>query len=344
MPVISVIVPVYNVEKYLRRCVDSILNQTFKDFELILVDDGSTDKSGEICDSYINKDNRIQVIHQKNQGQAKARNRGVELARGEWIHFVDGDDLIHSRMLEILYFVSKKCKVNLCMCGAVESEKLPEDFENIGTFNFESYDVNELYLKELYEKGEHRYWVVWGKLIKKEIVEKIPFKEGRIYEDNAVTCRWLYEAQTIADISLGLYYYMINPNGTTKSKFNLKKLDYLWALEEQIGFYKEINYISMRELVCREYVIAASNLYVRIRDEEENEEEAKRLKKRIRKWYRDNKGYFKLTKIQRIHVMEKLYPKKMQLYWIIKHAFNVLSQEGVCVFGKKIMRKLKGNK
>ena len=102
-PKISVIVPVYKCEKYLVACVDSILNQTFSDFEIILIDDGSPDSSGKICDDLAEKYNKITVLHQDNQGQAAARNNGVKIARGEWIHFVDSDDLIHPQMLEILY-------------------------------------------------------------------------------------------------------------------------------------------------------------------------------------------------------------------------------------------------
>ena len=101
MPKISVIVPVYNVEKYLRECLDSILVQTFTDFELILVNDGSQDSSGAICDEYAGKDKRITIIHQENQGQAAARNNAIAIAKGEWIHFVDSDDVIHPQMLEI---------------------------------------------------------------------------------------------------------------------------------------------------------------------------------------------------------------------------------------------------
>ena len=105
MPTISVIVPVYNVEKYIHRCVDSILDQTFTDFELILVDDGSPDNCPAICDEYAAKDSRVRVIHQKNQGQAAARNYGVSMAKGAWISFVDSDDMIASKTLELLYQV-----------------------------------------------------------------------------------------------------------------------------------------------------------------------------------------------------------------------------------------------
>ena len=108
-PVISVIIPVYKCEEYIEACVDSILNQTFSDFEIILVDDGSPDNSGKLCDELAEKHNNITVIHQKNQGQAAARNNGVKVSRGEWLHFVDCDDSLHPEMLESLYNINVFC-------------------------------------------------------------------------------------------------------------------------------------------------------------------------------------------------------------------------------------------
>ena len=127
MPKISVIVPVYNVEKYLCECIDSILTQTFTDFELILVDDGSQDNSGKICDEYANKDHRITVIHQENQGQASARNNALAIAKGEWVHFVDSDDLIHPQMLEILYATVDET-TQISMCNLYKDHVYPEGF------------------------------------------------------------------------------------------------------------------------------------------------------------------------------------------------------------------------
>ena len=127
-PSISVIIPVYNCEEYLETCVDSIQNQTFTDFEIILVDDGSPDNSGKICDILAEKYNNIIALHQENQGQAAARNNGVKIAHGEWLHFVDSDDLIHPQMLQSLYSAAIKNNVKLAMCSAVQDEKVPGDF------------------------------------------------------------------------------------------------------------------------------------------------------------------------------------------------------------------------
>ena len=127
MPLISVIVPVYKCEEYLEDCVNSILNQTFSDFEIILVDDGSPDKCGKICDELAKKHNNIIALHQTNQGQAAARNKGIKIARAEWIHFVDSDDLIHPQMLEILYGAVDE-NTGISMCGVAKEQSLPENF------------------------------------------------------------------------------------------------------------------------------------------------------------------------------------------------------------------------
>ena len=116
-PIISIIVPIYKTEKQLGRCIDSILSQTFTDFELILIDDGSPDRCPELCDDYEKQDNRIRVIHKKNEGQARARNIGLDLAKGQYIGFVDSDDYIERDMYEKLYSALVKNNADLCICG-----------------------------------------------------------------------------------------------------------------------------------------------------------------------------------------------------------------------------------
>ena len=134
MPTVSIIVPVYNVEKYLRECLDSILNQTFKDFELILIDDGSKDKSGEICDEYAKIYNNITVVHQKNQGQAAARNNGVKISEADWIMFVDSDDVIHPDLLQFLYKAATESNSHMAVTERVKAETIPKDFFQQHTF------------------------------------------------------------------------------------------------------------------------------------------------------------------------------------------------------------------
>ena len=251
---ISVIVPVYNVEKYIKRCIDSILSQTFEDYELILLDDGSTDQSGTICDNYAEQNKCVRVIHQKNQGQASARNRGVELARAEWIAFVDADDMIHPRYLEILYRGVEENKVKISVCHAFEGKDLPENFLDDQQAHLIRQAVNEQTLSKWYFGADEKiskftYWVVWGKLIHKTILQKYPFTSDRIYEDNAVVCKWLYEAGNTVFCDNVMYFYYVNPEGTTKKNYSLKRLDWLWAVREQIAFYKEVGFNKMEYML-----------------------------------------------------------------------------------------------
>ena len=340
MPEISVIVPVYNVEKHLHRCIDSILAQTFTDFELMLVDDGSPDNCGAICDNYANRDSRIQVIHQENQGQAAARNHAVIQAAGEWVCFVDSDDVIHPQMLELLYAAVINSHAQISMCAAIEEETLPSDFSNPKEAEFTVHKVDEDYLNSLYDSGEHRCWVIWGKLIRTEIVKKIPFTVGRIYEDNAVVCQWLYEAKTVANIQERLYFYMVNPSGTSKSQFSLKKIDYLWALEEKIRFYKKVGYTKLRKQFCTTYMTTAVNYRWKVLDTLQRQDVANEIGKYMRRVYLNNWSFINLPADYRIHAYNAMFPKAMRLYWLAQAGFNTLRHDGLFSLANKAAKYL----
>lgn len=282
MPKISVIVPVYNVEKYLHECVDSILAQTFTDFELILVNDGSQDNSGTICDEYARKDERITVIHQENQGQAASRNNAVAVASGEWIHFVDSDDLIHPQMLEILYDAVDET-TRISMCNLCKDYVCPEDFcSHKSKWEFKKYQVNEESLILFMNSGDYIYWVVCAKLIKKDILLKYPFTVGRIYEDSAVAFKWINEAGNVSITDTQLYFYRVNSDSTTQVDFSLRKLDFLWAIEEQMKFYKNTDFNKIKKTVYRNYAVACSKMYYRLSENKEWAEEAKELKNKLK--------------------------------------------------------------
>ena len=280
---ISVIVPVYKAENFIHRCVDSILSQTFSDFELILVDDGSPDNCGVICDEYAEKDSRIRVIHQENQGQAAARNRAVTEARGEWVCFVDSDDSIHPQMVEHLYRATMEHGTNISACGIVEEEQLPGDFNQLRKYAFASITMDEAGMEALYHEGEHRYWVPCGKLIRREILLKHPFQPGRIYEDNAVVCQWLHESGTIANSLERYYFYQINPGSTTKNDFSLKRLDFLWALQEQIRFYDALGFERMKQEAIAYYLKAGSWYLPKVCDVLHDRKTAARLRRDMRR-------------------------------------------------------------
>lgn len=334
---ISIIVPVYKAEQYLRPCIDSILAQTYTDFELVLVDDGSPDNCGAICDEYATKDSRVKVIHQRNQGQAAARNAAVKMALGEWVCFVDSDDVIHPQMLDSLYRAASMSDAGISMCSAVEAEELPGDFLENKQTEYRVAILDERTLESLFDHGEHRPWVIWGKLIRKEIVKKLPFAAGRIYEDNAVVCRWLVEAKKAADVHDRMYFYRVNRTGTTKSSFELRHLDYLWALEEMMGFFEGQGYLSLKKRFCTTYMTTAAWYYGRVRDELGMADKAHEISKQMRMIYRRNRKYIELSDEQRRFVYTAMFPRGMQVYWLCKAGADAVKRDGLWAVLRKLL-------
>ena len=283
MPKISIIVPVYNVEKYLRKCVDSILNQTFKDFELILVDDGSIDTSGKICDEYNLKDNRIKVIHKENGGLSSARNAGLDIAQGEYIGFVDSDDWIELDMYEELYKICKENDTDVGIVGinyggASEKKKSKK---------IEIYS-NKLILDDLvYNKGKEITWPAWNKLWLKKVIGESRFKEGRIYEDGLFLYSLSSKIKKVAKIDYEAYNYRMDNESITRSKISKKQVDFLYNTLDIYKFlpspYKEEMFI--RDLIrYTEYILLEM-----IKQKNINKD----IIKEIKKFYNDN---FKMVK------------------------------------------------
>lgn len=183
---ISVIIPVYNVENYLKKCMDSVLQQTYENLEIILVDDGSTDKSGSICDEYKAKDSKVVVLHQKNGGLSKARNTGREYAHGEYIGFVDSDDAIHPQMYELLFNAIERAQADVAICREVaffdEAELLETESYNAKESIFENTD-RKGYCRKFLEPFTGSVTWAWNKLYKKECLDGVQFVEGKRMED-----------------------------------------------------------------------------------------------------------------------------------------------------------------
>ncbi|MCR5783962.1 MAG: glycosyltransferase [Clostridia bacterium] len=257
MPEISIVIPVYNTEKYLLECIESILSQTFKDFEIILVDDGSTDGSGKICDDLARKHSFARVLHQKNMGQSTARNNGVYESESDLICFIDSDDIAHPDLLSFLYAGYLKSGAGVVTCERISGNRLPEDFFLPVSQDAERIDINEDSLLKLLRDSSTVYWTLFPCLIRKSIYQKYPLEPGRIMEDNAVTCKWLVESGSVEVLHAPLYFYRDNPNGTMNSPFSVKKLDFLWALEEQLSFYKYCGFDRMLGAVAREYILTS---------------------------------------------------------------------------------------
>ena len=207
---ISVIIPVYNVENYLDECIQSVLQQTYKNLEIILVDDGSTDNSGVICDEYKDKDTRITVLHQKNGGISKARNVGIEYAHGEYIGFVDSDDFIHPQMYELLYAAIHKEQTDVAICrefAFFEKEELPTvQSYRITEETFETAN-RQKYCKKFLEAFTGPTTWAWNKLYKKECLEGVRFVEGKRMEDIRFSSDIVKNIEKAVWIPERLYFY-----------------------------------------------------------------------------------------------------------------------------------------
>ena len=312
MPELSVIVPVYNVEPYLKDCVDSILSQTFSDFELILVDDGSTDGSGALCDGYAGKDSRVRVFHQVNAGQSAARNKGVAEAKTGQLCFIDSDDIVNPGLLEA-FLSEMKDGTGAVTCERVQGVTPPDGFFQPTTYNTELLEINEGTLLRLLRENYSIYWTLFPCLIRRAIYEKHPLTPGRVMEDNAVACRWLYEAEKVAVIHAPLYFYRKNPNGTMNAAFSPKKLDYLWALEEQLVFYDRHGFRELQGAVAKEYIFTAIWMAERVKKELKDPVLARKVVRQameIRKRYADR---LRLTDAEERKLFKAAHPTLHQI-------------------------------
>ncbi|MGN0264570.1 MAG: glycosyltransferase [Oliverpabstia sp.] len=243
MAEVSIIVPVYQVEKYIRQCVDSILAQTFTDFELILVDDGSKDMSGQICDEYAGMDERVKVIHKENGGAADTRNRGMEQAIGNYFMFVDSDDYIAPTMVECLYknILNENADIAACNYLYLFENDRKKDF--VTNAKSEVLTGTEIFYDRKNERNYGFWTVVWNKLMKRETVGKIRFRSGKYYEDE-FWANEIYQMDIkIVTVPECLYYYRQHENSTMRQKKIARSLDLIEAYQERIYIYlKEQKY------------------------------------------------------------------------------------------------------
>lgn len=233
---ISVVVAVYRVEKYINECVDSILAQSFPDFELILVDDGSDDKCGEICDCYAEKDDRIVVLHKGNEGLSCARNAGIEIAKGEYIAFVDGDDSVNKDFLKVLYGLCEENNCQIGMCNFLLTEESSIRLAPQKTGKTEVITGKEAVDRSCTGTGSLMYTVAWNKLYHKSLFRDVRYPAGKIHEDDYITWKLLWKSEHVAITNIYLYYYLQRPDSIMGKPFDRKRLERLDAYEEKLEF------------------------------------------------------------------------------------------------------------
>lgn len=233
---ISIIVPVYNVEAYLERCVESILKQTYTNLEILLVNDGSTDKSGELCDKLALRDHRIRVIHKENGGLSDARNRGIDEASSDLIGFIDSDDYIDEDMYETLYRQMVASKADLSMCGHYDVyHQIPEkQVAEIKTWEL----MPEEAIKMVMEAKILSVTAV-NKLYKKALFEQLRFRIGKIAEDAFIMVDLIHQCSKVVATNEKKYYYVHRENSITTQKFSLKFLNVIEAYEQNAKMISE---------------------------------------------------------------------------------------------------------
>ena len=312
---ISVIVPVYKVEQLLKRCINSIRNQTYRDLEIILVDDGSPDFCPEICENFAKIDSRIQVIHKKNGGLSDARNVGIEKAKGEYLCFVDSDDYIYSTMIEDMVLEAQKSDVKLVIaniktidekgCQVYESEQSP--IQN-GIFTAE-----EL-LPKLYRELGWYYIVAWNKLYHYSLFEKIRFPVGKVHEDEYIVAQIMWKARRIACIASEKYIYIYQRKGSIMSTRQVQsQYDWLEALYLRFKFCTNIMLLTDFQKETRAvYFRELNNLFL---NREFRNSLTKKQRQIVLNQYYQMEGK---TKTERIIWILFLISPRFE-YWLVQH-------------------------
>ena len=235
-PKISIIVPIYNTEKYLPKCIESIQNQTYKNLEIILVNDGSTDNSLTICQEFVEKDKRIIVIDKENEGVSSARNRGLDFASGEYIGFVDSDDYIAPDMYQQLLTACLENDADIAECGYYS---VNENYEIVSIFPLKNAILNSNYEScRALVKGENTSVVNWNKLYKKPLFETIRFSTYRYAVDFWVNSRIFYECKRKVALGSYLYYYLVRETSMWHAPFKEEKIDALFSAKDIYEFYE----------------------------------------------------------------------------------------------------------
>lgn len=260
-PLVSVVVPIYNVEEYVDRCVHSILSQTYTNLEILLIDDGSTDNSGRICDSFAAVDPRIRVIHQENAGLSGARNSGIEAAHGEYIVFIDSDDFVSMQFIRALVETACETDSDIVQCY-VRSFMHGEDTSDLaftGTGLPKNVNIVCLTGREmcmsLLDGTYEACGVVWNKLYKMSMLEKLRFPVNKIHEDDFLVYRLYWNAARAAIYEAELYFYQYKrPDSIMNKKYSVKRLDGIQARKEQYEFFEKAGDQELSEKAKAEYI------------------------------------------------------------------------------------------
>ena len=284
---ISVVVPVYKVEAYLSRCVDSILRQSFSDFELILVDDGSPDRCGEYCDAYERRDSRVRVIHQENGGLSAARNSGIAIAQGQWITFIDSDDWIHPDYLRLLYdgVSSNGVKIAVGRYAQVSDNTQVDD----SAVAAKAVLVEP---EELWVSRRTNATVAWAKLYHKSLFDTVRFPVGKYHEDEYVTYKLLFGCQQVAFVDAPIYRYYYNNASISRLNYLKRLPDIQEAFGSHEAFFQGTPWKQAYRLEVEKYAEVLSNAIWLLKKHKDQQSKAqtKELRAQLKDYLRQHKG------------------------------------------------------
>jgi glycosyltransferase involved in cell wall biosynthesis len=307
-PLISVIIPVFNVETYLPKCLDSILSQTYENLEIVIVNDGSTDNSPKICKEYANKNSRIKVVHKENGGLSSARNAGLDVATGEYIGFVDSDDFIERNMYREMLNAMLEHSANLVICNYFSDREIKYPCEKSMLANADL--VFRLYLKDKIQA------FAWNKLYPRETFSEIRYANGILFEDMDIFLPILEKSKRIVLLNDKLYHYVQRKDSITSSKFNPKQIKCLEIIESYKGYSKNLggiydDLLKERSMFLSWWLLCKMNIRLK-----ENEIYLERLVKTIK----ECKPYFPIVgKIEFLFLRMLAYGFNVKfIFWLRK--------------------------
>lgn len=288
---ISVILPIYNVEKYLEKCLDSILKQTYSNLEIILVDDGSKDRSPDICDEYKLIDQRIVVIHKQNGGLSDARNAGIQVANGKYLVFVDSDDYVKNNMIERLYHKLIEDNSDMVICNYVEVDENGSDTQSTKYYDGVETVLNEEKFWEQYYSYQIGYYIVaWNKMYKRELFLNERYDIGKIHEDEYICHRIVSKCKKISCINDKLYFYVQRKGSIMQQTYSNKKFDIVEAVIKRSIYFKQNNMQMLAEIALSYSISRMLDISGKLNMGEEDRRRYKKEKKAY------NNAYFYVIK------------------------------------------------
>lgn len=312
---VSVIIPVYKAEAYLGKCIDSVLCQTYKNLEIILIDDGSPDNCPALCDSYAEKDSRVKVFHKQNGGTSTARNAGLDICTGEYITFIDSDDFVSADYVEALVYGLEAIGADLSVTDYSMDKPLRDLTKSFEVKGYLGREALGIYCGVGGREGTAPFYVMaCMKLYKRSLFGNLRFPEGRLYEDDYIAPQIYYRTQKCAHIAGERYFYFQHPNSQTKKKTEKVYLDVLSMFVDRIQFFAERNEQEYVNATIDRFVGQCLSFYTELY---KNKEMSKILDGYIKKYFvKENYGFFRKNILR----AGKLYKFSKSLFRI---AFNI---------------------